>query len=310
MSWDGILRADARHLPIADESVQCVVTSPPYWGLRRYDVPSEVQDLVIGNESSIEEYIDNIRAVFREVWRVLKLDGLIWVNMGDCYCAAPNAGTGWDSSTLTKPYGRPRKIQIAQEASMLNDRRFSDGVKRKDLIGQPWLVAFALRSDGWYLRQEIIWHKTQAMPEPVKDRPTRAHEQLFLLSKNQHYFYDADAIKEPAKSAERASGIKANEDFHANCSKEIVDRVNKRSVWSLGTAVYPEAHYATFPPNLVEPCILAGSKPGDIVLDPFFGSGTVGMVAEKWNRRWIGCDLGYQDLQKKRVRDVRKMLNH
>lgn len=337
MTWDGRIRADARHLPIANESAQCVVTSPPYWGLRRYDVEGPQ----IGNESSIEEYIEQIRAVFREVWRVLKTDGVLWLNMGDCYAGAPRRDEGFNARWHGKHFLTDKQGDTARSGPQR-----MPSLKPKNLIGQPWRVAFALQADGWYLRQEIIWHKTQAMPESVKDRPTRSHEQLFLLAKSERYYYDAEAIKEPAspdtharyarglsgasahlgnqtisktfehmrkpgvtpKSAERASGIKANEDFHANCSKGIVDRVNKRSVWSLGTAAYPEAHYATFPPDLVEPCILAGSRPGDFVLDPFFGSGTVGMVAERFSRRWLGCDLGYQDLQAKRVSKVQKEL--
>lgn len=333
MTWDGRIRADARQLPLASESVQVVVTSPPYWKLRKYDVEGPQ----IGQEPTIEAYLDSIRAVFAEVWRVLRPDGTLWVNMGDSYANGTND-----------------PVSFRRDRAEINPvgRRPSSGLKPKDLIGMPWRVAFALQEQGWYLRQEIIWHKTQAMPESVKDRPTRAHEQLFLLSKSLKYYYDAEAIKEPAspdtharyargrskthkyadggpggqtiartfrhmgmnhervpgvnpKAAEAGSGIRNNVSFSA-AVKDVVEMANKRSVWSFETAGYPEAHYACFPPNLVEPCIRAGSRVGDICLDPFFGSGTVGMVAEQLGRRWIGIDLGYQDLQKKRLENVQK----
>jgi site-specific DNA-methyltransferase (cytosine-N4-specific) len=349
-SWNGIIRADARSLPIADESVQCVVTSPPYWGLRDYG-----HDGQIGREDDVAEFINTLGDVFDEVYRVMKPDGTLWVNMGDAYVTSGGTHQGngrMDNRTITK--FRTARTYLPSDESL--------NLKEKDLIGMPWLLAFELRRRGWYLRQEIIWHKTQAMPESVTDRPTRNHEQLFLLAKSERYYYDSDAIKEKAspdtharyargrssehknqdggpgsqtiartfthmtgggvpmdvpasrlpgvtpKSAERASGVKANSDFHKNCSKRIVDRVNKRTVWSLGTASYSGSHYAVFPPALVLPCILAGSRPGDIVLDPFAGSGTVAMVAEENHRRWLAVDLGYQDLQKKRLLEAQRGL--
>lgn len=351
--YDGRVRADARFLPIADETVQCVVTSPPYWGLRDYGLAGQ-----IGQEETPNEFVASIVDVFREVKRVLRPDGCLWLNMGDSY--ARNGGTqGGVNREMLHLEGKQQRMTAIPRGS---------GLKPKDLVGMPWMIAFALRADGWYLRQEIIWHKTQAMPESVNDRPTRNHEQLFLLSKSPRYFYDIDAIKEDAspdtharysrgrsddakhadggpqkqtiarsfegmdvskqdlspdrrargfndrwktripgvtpKSAERSSGVKANSDFHQNCSKIIVERVNKRTVWSLGTANYSGSHWAVFPPLLVEPCILAGSRRGDFVLDPFAGSGTVAMVAEQHRRRWISVDLGYQDLQAKRLSGV------
>lgn len=307
-TWDGRIRADARHLPIADESVQCVVTSPPYWGLRDY-----ADQLQIGLEVTPELYVESIVGVFREVWRVLEKDGTLWLNIGDCYATGAGKvgncpGGGEQGDSWTGPTTQPNRLPIA-------------GLKPKDLVGIPWRVAFALQADGWYLRSDIIWAKKNCMPESVTDRPTRSHEYIFLLTKSERYFYDAAAIAEPGVSVsnrggnrnmETATGVVLGRAENPHCGLgtnwEPSTTRNKRTVWNLGTKPYPEAHYATFPPDLVEPCILAGSRPGDIVLDPFFGSGTVGMVAERLNRRWIGSDLGYQHLQAKRLRNVQKEL--
>lgn len=309
-SWDGRIRADARRLPITSESVQCIVTSPPYWGLRDYGNSDQ-----IGLERTPEEYVESLRSVALELWRVLKTDGTLWLNLGDCFATgggsvgrAPGGGDQGERFIRAGMIGtQPNRMPIP-------------GLKSKDLIGIPWRVAFALQADGWYLRQDIIWHKPNPMPESVTDRPTTSHEYIFLLTKNERYFYDSEAIKEtaaypngPTGSTRKArgGGNKAAGAGHTNlakCGLVAYETRNKRSVWTVALRPYSEAHYATFPPDLVEPCILAGSRPGDIVLDPFFGSGTVGRVAEQYSRRWIGVDLGYQDLQAKRVRNVQRNL--
>ena len=338
--WNGIIRADARQLPIAAESAQCVVTSPPYWGLRDYG-----QDGQIGLERTPEEYVETMRGVFREVWRVLKPDGVCWLNLGDSYAGA-RRGPEEDLSTLSGTRKNQEASRAGQRAMTVSRRRDdhpiprSDGavagLKSKDLVGMPWRVAFALQADGWYLRSDIIWAKSNPMPESVTDRPTKAHEYLFLLTKQGRYFYDAGAIKESVtgNAHARGNGVnpkaakipagwnsgpgghdtisgryrpKQNASFSAAVAG-LVDSRNKRSVWSIPTQPYPEAHYATFPEEIPETCIRAGSRAGDIVLDPFFGSGTVGRVAERLGRRWIGCDLGYQDLQKKRLTGVQREL--
>ena len=286
MIWDGRIRADARHLPIADESVQCVVTSPPYFGLRRYDVEGPQ----IGSEATVEEYLTVMVSVFREVWRVLRPDGTLWLNMGDGFANA--GGCGAQGSTSQR-IGRSNVAAQMRTGS----QRQPQGLKAKDLIGMPWMLALALRDDGWYLRSDIVWHKPQCIPESVTDRPTRAHEFIFLLTRSPKYFYDAEAIKEPVsldtyaryarglsgksqypgnqtiaksmahmwepgvhpKSAEPGSGIRQNSSFSASV-KDVVGMRNKRSVWTVPSAAYPEAHYATFPPGLISPCILAGTS--------------------------------------------------
>ncbi len=331
-------------MSVAGIRVQTCVTSPPYWGLRDYG-----HDGAYGLESSPEEYIDRMIEVFRAVRGVLADDGTLWLNMGDSYVAAPNTGTGWESSTLTKPRGRARKVQIAQQASMRGGRIFPN-MKRKDLVGIPWKLAFALREDGWYLRQDIIWHKPNPMPESVRDRCTKAHEYIFLLSKSERYFYDFDAMQEPVSGTANARGTgvnpkskswktpdgwdtskgegghgsfhrtgrekgkirpKQNESFSA-ATAGLVEKRNKRSVWTIKTEAFPEAHFATFPRKLVEPCILAGSRSGDVVLDPFMGSGTTAQVAEHLGRQWIGCEINpeYSELQQRRLAQQCLPLDH
>jgi site-specific DNA-methyltransferase (cytosine-N4-specific) len=255
---------ELRNLP--DQSAQCCVTSPPYWGLRDYGIPDQ-----IGAETELADYIRHLTRVFAELRRVLKDDGVLWLNIGDSYTSGgrtwrdedkKNKGRGMDYRAPTPP-----------------------GLKPKDLIGVPWRLAFALQDDGWYLRSDIIWNKPNCQPESVKDRPTRAHEYLFLFSKSERYLYNHEAIKEQSSD----NGMK-----------------NRRSVWSINTEPYPEAHFATFPRKLVEPCILGGSNPGDIVIDPFFGSGTVGEVAALHDRECIGIELNseYVALAEKRLRGV------
>lgn len=244
---------------IADAGIkaQMCVTSPPYYGLRDYGHEKQ-----LGLESTPEEYINNMIDVFQAVRNVLANDGTLWLNLGDSYG------------------------------------------KRKQLLGIPWKVAFALQANGWTLRQDIIWHKPNPMPESVKDRCTKAHEYVFLLSKSERYFFDSEAMKEPISDHSRAGKMaggkgRKNDDFknaHGDCHRGglggfVTETRNRRSVWAVATRPYKGAHFATFPPALIEPCILAGSRHGDIVLDPFFGSGTTGQVAQRLNRNWIGCEI-------------------
>jgi DNA modification methylase len=383
-----IIRADARAIPLADNSVQCVVTSPPYWGLRDYgtarwkggDVDCDHKNLAsapmgtmdghspdqparqgmtkpyrdtcgkcgahridaqIGLERTPEEYIATIVAVFREVHRVLKKDGTLWLNLGDSYA---NDGK-WGGETG----GKQAYLPDNDRRRCGREKRLT-GLKPKDLCGMPWRIALALQADGWWLRSDIIWAKPNPMPESVRDRPTRAHEYLFLLTKSARYFYDAKAIMEPASPAthariaqprifsqaggakdygegsnrsmrkaltnlaHRARGVspktalgtvgvvRANPSF-ASAIVDLVLERNKRDVWTISTQPCPEAHFATFPEKLVEPCILAGSRPGDVVFDPFLGSGTVGVVAQRLGRRWAGMELstGYIAIARARI---------
>lgn len=236
---------------LPSQAVQCVVTSPPYWGLRDYGIEGQ-----IGLEATLPQFINRLVAVFAEVRRVLKDDGVMWLNIGDGYTSG-NRG-----------YRAPDKKNPARAMSVRPDT--PEGLKPKDLIGIPWRLAFALQEDGWYLRSDIVWHKPNAMPESVKDRPSRCHEYLFMFSKSERYYYDHQAIMEPAANGARR---------------------NRRSVWSIPTQATDHAHYAVFPPALVEPCILSATRPGDFVLDPFFGSGTVGLVCQRCDRRFVGIEL-------------------
>jgi len=277
--------------------VQCVVTSPPYFGLRDYGTPGQ-----LGLEGTPQGYVMNVVDVFRGIRRVLKNDGTVWRNLGDSYAN----DTKWGGQTSGK-----HARSLHGKTPLVRARR-SLGLKSKDLIGVPWLVALALQADGWYLRSDIIWSKPNPMPESVTDRPTKAHEYLFLLTKSERYYYDAEAIREAntAGTIERlASGpVQAKRDQPKNVVRmdgggeyaEACGR-NKRSVWTIPTMPYAGAHFATMPEKLVEPCILAGSRLGDLVLDPFLGSGTVGAVSERLGRRWVGTDLSYQGLAKART---------
>lgn len=287
---------------------QMCVTSPPYFGLRDYGREGQ-----IGLEQTPEEYIAAMVEVFRCVRDVLADDGTLWLNIGDSYARAG----GWsDNHGLDGvPRGESGRAITGISANGGKSQKLAAGCKPKDLIGIPWMLAFALRADGWYLRQDIIWHKPNPMPESVRDRCTKAHEYIFLLSKSERYYFDSDAIKEPAKvSSEgiRFGGSKygdSNDPKHAtksgNVSKEY-DKANKRSVWSVPTRPYKGAHFATFPPALIEPCVLAGSRPGDVVLDPFMGSGTTAAVALQHKRKFLGCELNedYAALQQERIRDL------
>jgi DNA modification methylase len=289
---------------LPDESVQCCVTSPPYWGLRDYGSPDQ-----LGLEKTPDEYVQNLVAVFREVKRVLKKDGTLWLNLGDSYNAGRNGGHAGGGNGLSR-------TTIGPQRSGVN----APGLKPKDLVGVPWLVAFALRADGWYLRSEIIWHKRNPMPSSVTDRPTTSHEHIFLLAKSSRYYYDADAIKEQATHPEgpgnirptrRPPGEPDGEDGNIRGRLHKIgprlDR-NKRTVWSLSSQPYKLAHFATYPPKLIRPCILAGSRPGDTVLDPFNGAGTTGLVAMQLRRKYIGIDVNaeYLDLTRNRLAEVQQ----
>ena len=283
------------------KSARMCVTSPPYYGLRDYGG----EDKQIGQEDTPEEFINNLVEVFREVRDILTDDGTLWVNLGDSYYNyRPSKGQSYPKQTVSKTK-QDLPDKCAKRANKL------EGLKEKDLIGIPWLFAFAMRADGWYLRQDIIWHKPNPMPESVKDRCTKSHEYIFLFSKNKKYFYDNEAIKEPAKdwgTRDRTNGKYHNEGTglqpHSGLTKSYPTK-NKRSVWSVTNKPYREAHFATYPPDLIEPCILAGSEVGDIVLDPFMGSGTTAAVAKSLNRHYIGCELneGYGNLIQKRIQD-------
>jgi DNA modification methylase len=267
---------------LPDAFVQCCVTSPPYYALRDYGVDGQ-----IGREETPKRYIERLVAVFREVRRVLRADGVLWLNIGDTY--ANDVEQGGHSS------GKHQK-ELHQ---MVRLRRFT-GLPGKNLLGIPWRLALALQADGWYLRCDIIWSKVNALPESVKDRPTRAHEYLFLLSKSARYFYDADAIREPLIT-ESNKRWKSREPWGKLAQLTPVGEGirewnhpmgrNKRSVWTINTQPFPQAHFAVMPPKLVEPCILAGSRIGNVVLDPFMGSGTVAMVAKQQGRSYLGIEL-------------------
>ena len=258
---------------LEEKSVNTCVTSPPYWGLRDYGNGDQ-----LGQEETPEKFVESLVNVFREVRRVLRDDGTVWLNLGDSYCGTGHKG---DTKDMYFSQGSARNGQSVA----LNNK--IEGLKSKDLVGIPWRVAFALQADGWYLRQDIIWHKPNPMPEPVKDRCTKSHEYIFLLSKSPKYYYDYEAIKTKASDAA---------DY---------DTSNKRSVWSIPVASYSEAHFATYPPELIKPCILAGCPEGGTVLDPFGGSGTTAQVASNLNRNAILCELNpeYVEIAKGRLHD-------
>ena len=331
-----------RSLP--DNYVNCCITSPPYYGLRDYGVDGQ-----IGLEETPEAYVEKMVAVFREVRRVLKDDGVLWLNLGDTYFGS---GQGYgDTKTTNKSHNGSRQRRKPEW--------HSDSLKSKDLIGIPWMVAFALRADGWYLRQDLIWHKPNPMPESVTDRCTKAHEYIFLLSKSARYYYDADAIKQPVvdatvlrlaqqiekqKGSDRVpgktngnmkavgpgrkprpddnrggnqgsdkgipamaidgKGVNGHSGYFDSCGNLIGEGMaNKKSVWVVPTKPFSEAHFATFPEDLIVPCIKAGCPEGGIVLDPFMGAGTTALVAHKLNRNYIGSEINpeYCRIAEKRI---------
>jgi DNA modification methylase len=238
---------------LPDGVFQSCVTSPPYWSLRDYNIPGQ-----IGLEDSVFAYITHLVKVFSQVRRVLRDDGTLWLNIGDSYTSG---GRTWRATDKKNPV-----------RAMSTRPATPEGLKPKDLIGVPWLLAFALQKDGWYLRADIVWNKPNCQPESVKDRPTRSHEYIFLFSKSEHYRYDASAVRGP-------------------------NGRNIRTVWDIHTRPYSEAHFATFPPALVEPCLQLGSRPAELILDPLIGSGTTGLVALKLNRRFVGIELNPSYLQ-------------
>jgi DNA modification methylase len=292
---------------LADASVQTCITSPPYWGLRDYGEPGQ-----LGLESTPLQYVRNIVCVFREVRRVLRDDGTLWLNLGDSY-AAGGAGPPSSTSTLMGNGHRGGGPKAARTQSIV---RTAAGCKHKDLVGIPWRVAFALQDDGWYLRSDIIWHKPNAMPESVRDRPTKAHEYVFLLTKSERYYYDADAIREPDSGYASGNGFAGRQggaEYHARSGGSgTTERHvpgagrNARTVWRITTKPYAGAHFATFPPQLPERCIKASTQDGDIVLDPFCGSGTTMAVARMLGRRGIGIELNpsYLDLASERLQQL------
>ena len=282
---------------IPDQSVQSCVTSPPYWGLRDYGEADQ-----IGLEQSPNEYVEQLVQVFREVKRVLRDDGTLWLNLGDSY-----SGSGSGSGSGKGPSGNLGKTHDERNMEEKHSAIVPDGLKPKDLVGIPWRVAFALQANGWYLRQDIIWAKPNPMPESVTDRCTKSHEYLFLLSKSARYYFDNQAIKEPGVSEIgdaqiRFGGSKygdSDDPKHATKSGDVWVKPedglrNKRDVWTINTKPFKGAHFAVMPEALVEPCILAGSKEGDTILDPFGGSGTVGLVALTNNREYLGVELNPQ----------------
>lgn len=268
---------------IPDNYVNCCVTSPPYYGLRDYGVEGQ-----LGQEKTPEEYIDKLVLIFREVKRTLKADGTLWVNISDSY-AGSGKGRNADGTHNNKT---SNKESEGQRNGKLPKTLKSSDCKSKDLIGIPWLLALALRNDGWYLRQDIIWQKPNAMPESVKDRCTRSHEYIFLLSKSRAYYYNAETIMEPCVGSNSMYRFSGKNKFR-----------NKRDVWSIATKGFHGAHFATFPEELITPCILAGCPEKGIVLDLFLGSGTTGAVALKNNRRFIGIELNeeYAKISSKRT---------
>jgi len=310
-SWDSI----------PDQHVQTCVTSPPYWGLRDYGVDGQ-----LGLEKTPEEFVARMVQVFGYVRRILRDDGTVWLNLGDSY--ASGKGTCYNPGGGATSLGKQKKDEGAHPLDRGNKSTLAQsGLKPKDLCGIPWRVALALQADGWYLRQDIIWHKPNPMPESVRDRCTKAHEYLFLLTKKPRYYCDMEAIKEPASETsgwakQRAKGENTwkyndTDERKAQTGQSIesstlgtVGTRNKRSVWTVATKPYKEAHFATFPPELIKPCVLAGCPEGCIVFDPFMGSGTTGMVARMHGRDYLGMELNpeYIELAVKRIKTVDKPL--
>lgn len=282
-----VLLADALEglRTLEPESVHTCVTSPPYYNLRDYGVAGQ-----IGAEATPEEFVEKLVEVFREVRRVLRPDGTLWVNIGDSY--ATRSGNQPPTNT--------------RNSCGHTEKRTPPGYKYKDLIGVPWLLAFALRADGWYLRQDIIWNKSNCMPESVRDRCTKSHEYIFLLSKSERYYFDPQAIREPAGTKGNARSFRGGgaytggrsfnnsaevaRESHGNVKNDTGTR-NKRDVWTVSTTGFRGAHFAVFPEKLIEPCILAGCPEGGTVLDPFTGSGTTGVVAKRLGRNFVGCEI-------------------
>jgi len=295
-----IYEGDCRQIlsDLAEQSINCCVTSPPYFGLRDYG-----NDDQIGLEQTPDEFVEALVGVFREVKRVLRDDGTVWLNLGDSYYNyRPGKGQALAKQTVSKT-----SQDLPQECARRGNKL--EGLKEKDLIGIPWRVAFALQADGWYLRQDIIWSKPNPMPESVKDRCTKSHEYIFLLSKSPRYYFNNDVIKEQAQDwgeRDRTNGKYHNDGSglspHSGLEKSY-DTKNKRSVWTVSPKPFSEAHFAVYPPELIEPCILAGCPEGGTVLDPFGGSGTTGVVADRLGRNAILTELNsdYIDIARNRI---------
>lgn len=291
---------------IESESVDMCVTSPPYYGLRDYGVNGQ-----IGIEQTPEAYIARLTEIFSEVRRVLKKDGTLWVNIGDSY-----AGSGKGPMTISAN-GKNKDV-FDMTNRIYEVPKVWEGIKPKDLIGIPWMLAFSLRNSGWYLRSDIIWHKLNCLPERVKDRPTKTYEHIFLLSKSPKYYYDYKAIQEPLKQVSKERYKRGRSDHskysnettlqginrqHENFSEFDQEYRRKRDVWEVSTNTYKmDEHFAMYPEKLVEPCVLAGSRVGGIVLDPFFGSGTTGAVAKRLGREYIGIDINSRYCDKAQAR--------
>lgn len=305
---------------MASNSVNCVVTSPPYWGLRDYGVNGQ-----IGLEPTLKEFIDTLVVLFREVRRVLRPDGTCWVNMGDSYNSSPAGSASKeyivDQTKGDGAFARRFRNNHAGTLNIESDARQKagwkiPGLKPKDLVGQPWRLAFALQDDGWWLRQDIIWAKPNPLPEGVTDRCTKAHEYIFLLTKSERYWYEADAIREPAE--DRPFAGKELKTITPNNTAWLNNQYapgasgyghnpngrNKRSVWTVSPEPFSEAHFATFPTKLIEPMILAGCPVGGVVYDPFMGSGTTALVARQHGRNYIGSELNpdYVAIARERLR--------
>lgn len=287
---------------LSDNSIHCCVTSPPYYGLRDYGNDSQ-----IGLESTPEEYIQKLVNVFSEVRRVIKEDGTLWINIGDSYSGSMKGAAGYPDNAMNYKQGTNRgtlgKATLVKQCT---------GCKSKDLIGIPWMLAFALRADGWYLRQDIIWNKPSVMPESVKDRCTKSHEYIFLLSKKKKYYFDSESIAEPTTTFDsviRNRDVTKLNNTPGRTKMKVLVRNdyltrNKRSVWTVATQPLKEAHFATFPEKLIVDCIKAGCPEGGVVLDPFIGSGTTAIVARKLNRNYVGFELNpeYVSIANKRLR--------
>ena len=329
MSASEILTGDvyARLPDIEPGSCRCCVTSPPYWGLRDYGVDGQ-----LGLEATPDEYVARMVAVFRLVRDALADDGTLWLNLGDSYIAGQggrqSAAGEMPKSTLKMSKGPKKRSDVdvsgwsTRDVTVKTTPTAACGLKPKDLTGIPWMVAFALRADGWYLRSDIIWSKPNPMPESVRDRPTKAHEYVFLLSKGPRYYWDQDAVREAATEANRFNGSRGVDTAKtgANGDRNDGGRTakgwessgrNVRTVWEIATQPYNGAHFATMPPRLADTCIKAGSAVGDLVLDPFAGAGTTGLVARRLQRRFVGVELNpeYAEMARRRIESDAPLFN-
>lgn len=293
---------------LPDESVNMCVTSPPYYGLRDYGEKGQ-----IGVELSPQEYIQRLVQVFDEVYRILKKDGTLWLNIGDCY-----AGSGKGPITLAVKNNTKNKVLFQKGSRTCEVPKTWANIKQKDLIGIPWMLAFALRNRGWYLRSDIVWYKKNCMPESVRDRPTKTYEHIFLLAKSRQYYFDYKAIQEPLKQVSIDRYKRGRSANSKHIGRQGIDEARedfsdfdqkfrrKRDVWEVSTNTFKmDEHFAMFPERLIEPCILAGSAVGGVVLDPFFGSGTTGAVAKRLGREYIGIELNPRYCEKAQQRIVK-----